>query len=1021
MYQAIDASVIRASVSPMDGDRFPDWPDLADDSADHVARRRDWIAGVWADTCRAQAVESAAPVLADAVRDVLDGQADARQTRRVMISLARYLLRMRYRPTPFGLFAGVAPLRVGPAAQVAWGTEHSAVARADSQWLHHVITGLEQDEDVLRFLPVVADATCAVRGSRITVAHQPGRSDPTDTTLRRTRAVEAVLTLARAPITIGDLLDKLRGEHPGTSSSVIKGMLRELVAHRVLLTSLRSPMTCDDELGHLITELEASGAAATPHGAAATEELRRIHQLLARHDSAPRAEQHTLRGEAGRRMTTLTDGTGPVRALAVHVRPDCRGVLPDTVRREAEQALAVMARISPYPNGSPAWQDYRARFLERYSMGTIVPVRELTDPDIGLGFPVGYRGTVLKRPVLATTRRDEHLLRLAQSAALDNRRKVHLAEADIAALSLGEPSQVPAHVELCFSVLSPTLDELGRGRFSLLTAGLSLAAGTTTGRFLTILDQDDRDRMIRAYAAVPTLATGAVHAQVSSPPLRLPARNVARSPAVTPHVLAVGEHNPQATLDLDDLGVVADSQRFYLVSLSSGRIVEPSVMNAVELSNVTHPLVRFVCELHRSHAAILAPFAWGTAASLPFLPEVRVGRTILSSACRRLTAADLGNSDGEGWAFHLADWCIRYGVPRTVYVGNSNQRLRLDLDIPAHQQLLRVELDRQGSVIMHEAPPEAAFGWLGHAHQITMSFASDQPPQPATVCQTATMIDHDSVRLPGTTPWAYIKIYCNRDRADELLTTQLPRLLGDRETGNTDIPRWWFTRYKDPDHHLRVRVRLADPGAFGEMAERVAAWANQLRAEGLVQSLQWDTDRPETGRYGRGPVLDAAEEFFTADTQAALTQLALPLSARLQPAVTAASFVDIASVLLGSADNGYTWLTEHLHRAEGTPVTRDVQALATRLSKPDARLTALDGLDSGDLVARAWELRSSALDRYRRALEGAGLVPSGVLPSLLHMHHNRVFGISTQAEATCRRLARTAALSWTARGNGGSR
>ena len=54
--------------------------------------------------------------------------------------------------------------------------------------------------------------------------------------------------------------------------------------------------------------------------------------------------------------------------------------------REAERALAVMARITPYPHGSPAWKDYRARFLERYSLGAIVPLRDLADPDTGLGY-----------------------------------------------------------------------------------------------------------------------------------------------------------------------------------------------------------------------------------------------------------------------------------------------------------------------------------------------------------------------------------------------------------------------------------------------------------------------------------------------------------------------------------------------------------------------------------------------------------------------------------------------------------
>ncbi|MFF5476720.1 lantibiotic dehydratase [Streptomyces sp. NPDC012935] len=997
--------MIRASVFPLAA-TLPPWPGLYGDAAD-THRLDEWIAQVWTDDTVAPAIEVATPLLADTVRQVLSGERRRpRVVRRTAVSLARYLLRMQHRATPFGLFAGPAPVRVGHAARVQWGTEHRAFARADAVWMNDVITALERDPDVLRHLHVIADPTCTARGGRITVQHQPGGPDgPTDTRLQCTPAVEAVLALARSPIAVGDLTAKLSSRYPETPPAMIEDMLRNLVAHRVLLSSLHAPMTCDDALGHLIDQLETAEATSDT-----ARKLRQIRTLLTAHNSGPLDNQQSLRAQAGARMNALTGITD--RTLVVNLRPDCDVVLPEIVAREAEHALEVMARITPYPNGSPSWNDYRTRFLERYSMGAIVPLRDLTDPDTGLGFPVGYRGTVLKRTVLATSRRDEHLLALAQHAALNDQREIVLSEEDIQALSLGKPDQVPAHVELCFTVLSPSLKDLERGRFTLTTAGLSLAAGTTTGRFLTMLEQPDRERMTAAYADLPTLTVGAARGQVSSPPLRLPTYNVARAPAVLPNVLSVSEHNPQATLDLDDLGVVADSQRLYLVQLATGQLIEPSVMNAVELANATHPLVRFVCELHRSHTAVLLPFAWGAAAQLPFLPEVRVGRTILSAACWRLRARDLG---GDNWAFRFTDWRIRYGVPRTVYVGSDDQRLRLDLDIPAHVQLLQAELDRNGTVVLHEAPPESAFGWVGRAHEITVPFAADQPPAPAPISRTTTVVSRTSGRIPGASEWAYLKLYGNSDRVPEVLTTQLPRLLSDWEA---EAPDWWFTRYADPDSHLRLRLRLPDPHTFGDAAQRVAAWAAEVRAEGLIQRVQWDTDEPESGRYGTGTVLEAAERFFAADSAAALAQMALPTPDHLRPAVTAASFVDITDAFLGSPTDSRTWLTTNLLKSDGSPAPRDVLTTAIRLITPDPDRASLHSLPDGAYVATTWALRRDALTAYHQALKANGADPAAVLPSLLHMHHNRTAGIDPDGEAACRRLARAAALSWTARAQG---
>jgi lantibiotic biosynthesis protein len=64
----------------------------------------------------------------------------------------------------------------------------------------------------------------------------------------------------------------------------------------------------------------------------------------------------------------------------------------------------------------------------------------------------------------------------------------------------------------------------------------------------------------------------------------------------------------------------------------------------------------------------------------------------------------------------------------------------------------------------------------------------------------------------------------------------------------------------------------------------------------------------------------------------------------------------------------------------------------------------------------AWTHRATALNDYRSLLtEGNGPAFNSVLLSLLHMHHIRTNGIEQEAERTCRRLARAAALARAAR------
>jgi hypothetical protein len=143
VYRFVDAAVVRAAIRTSNVE-VPPWPDLTGSSSEHVARWRCWLEQVWALDGFAAAVEVASPVLARSVGEVCAGrQQRVRQVRRAVVSVLRYLLRSTSRATPFGLFAGVAPVRFGSELVARSGEDHRAVARVDSVWLAGVITRLE--------------------------------------------------------------------------------------------------------------------------------------------------------------------------------------------------------------------------------------------------------------------------------------------------------------------------------------------------------------------------------------------------------------------------------------------------------------------------------------------------------------------------------------------------------------------------------------------------------------------------------------------------------------------------------------------------------------------------------------------------------------------------------------------------------------------------------------------------------------------------------------------------------------
>lgn len=766
-----------------------------------------------------------------------------------------------------------------------------------------------------------------------------GEISPADVSARHTKAVQAVMQAARSPITIGDLIGKLTAEFTGTPPAVIEGMLTELVTRRVLITSLHPPMDVTDSLGHVIEQLTAVQIDTDAALLVMVKGLRAISGQLSRHSHASSSKaRRAIRTSVSQQMAAICER--PELPLAVDLRLGCSVVLPQAVTREAEAAASALVRLTPHPIGSPAWQAYHARFLERYGPGAVIPVTATVNADTGLGYPAGYRGSGMKPPMPPLSARDRKLLHLAQRVALGGGGEVVLddhALSELAADSTqAQPPHAPPHMELRFSLHAPTTDALDRGEFTLVVLSTARQAGTTTGRFLHLFDSEDRDRMAQAFTDLPTVVPGSRLAQVSCPPLSQRTGNLARTPAIFPPI-PLAEHRPPscAHTPLEDLAVSGDAHRLFLVCLPQGHIVEPIMLNAVEFRHGTHPLARFLCEISTARAAACVPFAWGAASSLPFLPRIRYGRTVLRPARWNLSASDLPGrrTVWREWAQAWSRQQREFRIPDRVHLGEQDVLIRLDLNEPAHLALLRTHLDRTGSATLTEAADDHDYGWnTGRAHEVVIPLAvTRRPTAPPSVRSAGPIrVANHSGHLPGSSPWLYARLYGHPDRQTDILTTHLPDLLSAWED---DPPHgWWFVRYREPEPHLRLRIGLHDARSYGAATQRVGAWADRIRQLGLLRNMVLDTYYPEVGRYGTGAAMQAAEVVFAADSTVTVAQMIMMGGDNPHPhAVIAASFTDMATAFTGGVSDGLCWLLDHVKRSPAPALARDVHDQAIRL------------------------------------------------------------------------------------------
>ncbi|MFI6129488.1 lantibiotic dehydratase [Micromonospora sp. NPDC051141] len=713
MLSPVGAALIRVAAYPNDL-VLPALPDLI---AGQPEQWRQWLSTAWALPGFATAVASATPGLARQVAEILAGEPTSpHRLRRLVEAAVRYLLRWTSRATPFGTFAGIAPVDFGTHASVRWGEEHQVVSRPDGQFIAEHTTRAEQDLRTLRDVAVVTNSLGYRRDGRWVLPCARADADRRwDVEIRLTQPMRAALRAAQSPVMFAELAAMIAGP-TGAGTDAAERLLASLVRTGVLLSALRPAMTVTDPAAHLAS--------------------------------------HVPMPDAGSRV-------------AVDLRVDVSVTLPPAVLHEAGRAASTLTAVAPL---MPAWTEYHRAFIQRWGPGVAVPLRDVLNV---LGFPTGYRGSTRRMPPVFGTR-DRLLAQLAQQSALDDCAEVILDDELIGRLR-GDDDRPPIpHTELRFTLAAATAQDLDRGAFTLTVVSGARHAGVSASRFLHLLTEAELASFQRVYRNLPTALSNADTVQLSGPPLEARLAPVARTPELLP-VLPVGDFYPDPPRTVNDLAVTGDGQRLWLVSQTSGQPVEPLLLNSVLLPGLQQPLMRFLTEIWTAWTAPCSRFDWGHASGLPFLPRVRRGHSVVHPARWIIDQSALPRTTSwPRWRDAWQRYRTQHRLPDEVLIGDDDVQLRLHLDDTTHLAVLRRHLERHDRTVMIEAPGTA--GWIGgRPAELLITLASTTPAvRPSRPVRAATALQH----RPGQPPWLEVRLHGHLDdiladlarRADTLLT-----------------------------------------------------------------------------------------------------------------------------------------------------------------------------------------------------------------------------------------------------------
>lgn len=928
---------------------------------------------------------------------------ESRRGQKLERAIVRYLSRMAARPTPFGLFAGGSVGSIAARTTLVLGplASYQSRSRIDMHHLHALAAELLADEAVQNSLVYRLNDTLYRVGTRWRYAQ--ARVQPSGRThhlvgLPGGPRLDAVADRARGGATLGELGDELVAL--GDDKAAAARYVRSLVRAQVLVTDL-APLLTGPAPGEGFLEPDGAPAAAMT----VARGIRRARSALSDSDrrgpGIPPSDLRAVAEHLHHPGVTLD----AAKLIQVDlVKPAEEATLGASVVDEVARAVELLHAAFPAAE-APELRRFREAFATRYETRE-VPLVEVLDPDLGIGFDDGGSPTPLLaglpiRPTPSTAvdwhARHDLLVRLATSGM----REVVLAAKEL--LDLADPAapQLPDAYAAMAVLAAPSGEAVDAGDFQVWVRSYEGPSGARLlGRFCHA-DDELRQQVEQHLRAEEALDPDAVFAEI----VHLPEGrigNIAARPVLRDHeivYLGGSGAEPDRRLEISDLLVSVVGDTIVLRSRRLGRRVVPRMTNHHN-HRLGSAVYHFLCSLQEQGVDAHGGWRWAPLGQAPFLPRVRVGRAVLSLARWRVTAAEAArfkDLTGSLLMQAVAGWRRERGLDQWVVLAEFDNRLVVDLDNVLSVESFVHRLSRLEGGELEElwpAPeqlvvegPEGRF-----VHELAIPFvrtnpATDRPRRSADpVIRPAIDGDDPSFerRFPPGSSWCYAKLYTGEAAADDVLHEVVTPLV-ERATVEGWCDSWFFLRFADPDHHVRLRLHGSPDRLWQAAPPALDELAAPLVADGMMWRVQYDTYEREVERYGGQEGVVLAERLFQADCEAALEILP-----RLEPGTAGATErwqLTLAATAALLDDLGFdldqqvalvrrrrdAYADEHraggdLLASIGTRFRRDREVLESLLDRPETDHPLAVGFAS--LRRRSGQIAPIAADL--RALDAAG-------------------------------------------------
>jgi thiopeptide-type bacteriocin biosynthesis protein len=818
---------------------------------------------------------------------------------RVEGALVRYFARMCSRPTPFGLFAATSLGQISATTELHVAARESCRrhTRLDMDYLFALVNELVKDPAMRRCLRYQPNSSLYYAADRVRyVEARLGGKQRSYHLVAVDLTAYLNVTLRRAAngATLDELAAPLRDEE--ITQAEAAAFIEELIECQLLVPTLGLPVTGAEPIDPIIAKLHELAVSAEQVAGPVTAALENTRAALAALDAAGLGAAPAQYRAIAAGLADLPAKVELPRLFQVDmVRPANQATLGEDVMREISAGVELLRELFANPFESEISRFAKA-FSTRYEERE-VPLAEVLDDDLGSGFLGGAKAPgnapLLNGLVLgggggeasASWRaRESYLLEKLAAAWAAGASELRLTKADVEALKIEEPLPWPNTFAAMCKLAAPSPEAFAKGDFQVLLESAGGSSGANLlGRFCHA-DPALQDALGQLLRDEEAQQPGAIFAEV----VHLPegrVGNVLARPVLRAYeipYLGVSGAAAERQLPVTDLLVSVRNGHVVLRSQRLGCEIIPRLTNAHNFAAERAVVYKFLCALQTQGRLPGVSWDWGALESAPFLPRVSYGRLVLAQARWLVSREELKMLNDAADRFSVVQgWRAERKLPRYVVLADGDNTLPVDLDnVLSVDSFVHIVKARACATLRELWPapdqlvalgPEGAF-----THELIVPFVKKHEGgkmqhEIASVdsIQAPSHLVPASLKrrfAPGS-EWLYVKLYCGAATADQVLRTAVrPATRQILAAGAAD--QWFFIRYSDPDHHLRLRFHGDPVRLLTEVWPQLQAALAPMLADGRVWRVQLDTYEREVERYGGAAGNKLAEQLFFADSVA---------------------------------------------------------------------------------------------------------------------------------------------------------